>query len=159
MAKEFEQYYVGFFEEPVLAQDVGGLARIRDAIDIPLATGEQEYSKIGFRELIAAGAVDIVQPDVATVGGVTEWLKVAHLADALNLPVAPHAVQLVHLHLACATPNLKVVEYMNTALEGDRVWYTEFPQPQGGMWAPYPDKPGLGLELDPYAVERWSVAG
>ena len=101
--------------------------------------------------------MDIVQPDVGRVGGVTEWLKVAHMAHAFNLPVAPHAVQLVHLHLACATPNLKVVEYLNTALETDRVWYAEFPEPRNGMWSPYPDRPGLGLELDPYAVEKWSV--
>ena len=157
MAKEFEQFQVGWFEEPVLADDIGGLAEIKHATSIPIATGEHEYTKHGFRELIAGGGVDIVQPDVGRVGGVTEWMKVAHMAHAFNLPVAPHAVQLVHLHLACATPNLKVVEYMNTSLEGDRVWYTEFPQPSGGMWSPFPDKPGLGLELDPYAVERWAV--
>ena len=46
---------------------------------------------------------------------------------------------------------------MNTSLEGDRVWYTEFPQQREGMWSPFPDKPGLGLELDPYAVEKWAV--
>ena len=157
MAKEFAQYGVGFFEEPVMAQDVRGLAQIRDAIDIPLATGEQEYSKIGFRELISAGAVDIVQPDVATVGGITEWLKVAHMAEAFNLPVAPHLVQLVHLHLACATPNLKVVEYMSVAEQADREWYAEIPQHKDGMLSPFADKPGLGLELDPYAVEKWAV--
>jgi D-arabinonate dehydratase len=157
MAKEFEQYHVGFFEEPVLAQDVGGLAQIRNAIDIPLATGEQEYSKLGFRELISAGAVDIVQPDVATVGGVTEWMKVAHMAEAFNIPVAPHLVQLVHLHLACATPNLKVVEYMKVAEEADREWYTDIPRHKDGMLSPFPDRPGLGLELDPYAVEKWAV--
>jgi L-alanine-DL-glutamate epimerase-like enolase superfamily enzyme len=157
MAKEFEQYHVGFFEEPVLAQDVGGLAQIREAIDIPLAIGEQEYSKIGFRELISAGAVDIVQPDVATVGGVTEWLKVAHMAEAFNIPVAPHLVQLVHVHLACAIPNLKVVEYMSVAEEADREWYTDVPEHKDGMLSPFPDRPGLGLELDPYAVEKWAV--
>ena len=157
MAKEFEQYDIGWLEEPVLAQDVGGLAQVRNAIDVPLATGEQEYSKIGFRELIAAGAVDIVQPDVATVGGITEWLKVAHMAEAFNIPVAPHLVQLVHVHLACATPNLKVVEYMSVAEEADREWYTEIPQHRDGMLSPFPDKPGLGLELDPYAVEKWTV--
>ena len=157
MAREFEQFQVGWLEEPVLADDIRGLARVRDASAIPVATGEHEYTKFGFGELIAAGGADIVQPDVGRVGGVTEWMKVAHLAHSFNLPVAPHAVQLVHLHLACATPNLKVVEYMNTGLEGDRVWYTEFPEQQGGMWSPFPDKPGLGLELDPYAVERWSV--
>ena len=157
MAKEFEQFQVGWFEEPVLADDIGGLAEIKHATSIPIATGEHEYTKHGFRELIAAGGADIVQPDVGRVGGVTEWMKVAHMAHAFNLPVAPHAVQLVHLHVACATPNLKVVEYMNIGLESDRVWYTEFPQQSDGMWSPFPDKPGLGLELDPYAVEKWAV--
>ena len=157
MAKEFEHYQVGWFEEPVLADDIDGLARVSAATSIPVATGEHEYTKYGFKELISRGGADIVQPDVGRVGGVTEWMKVAHLAHSFDLPVAPHSVQLVHLHLACATPNLKVVEYMNVALAGDRVWYTEFPDQKDGMWAPYPDRPGLGLELDPDAVERCSV--
>ena len=157
MAHEFEQFQVGWFEEPVLADDIQGLAEIRQAISIPVAAGEQESTKSGFRELIARGGVDIVQPDVARVGGVTEWMKVAHLADAFNLPISPHAVQLVHLHTTCAIPNLKVMEYTNTALEGDRIWYTEFPQQRDGMWSPDPSKPGLGLELDPYAVAQWAV--
>ena len=157
MAREFEQYQVGWFEEPVLADDIPGLAEVRRAIDIPVATGENEYTAYGFRELITGGGADIVQPDVARVGGVTEWMKVAHLAQAFNLPIAPHLVQLVHLHLACAIPNLKAVEYANVALEADRVWYIDFPEQRDGMWAPSPDRPGLGLELDPYAVEKWSV--
>ncbi len=157
MAREFEQLQVGWFEEPVLADDIQGLAEIRHAINIPVATGEHEYTKYGFKELIARGGADIVQPDIGRVGGVTEWMKVAHMAHGFNLPVAPHAVQLVHLHVACATPNLKVVEYMNVALDGDRIWYTEFPQQKDGMWSPFPDKPGLGLELDPHAVEKWAV--
>ena len=157
MAKEFEEFQVGWFEEPVLADDIQGLAEVRRSIDIPVASGEHEYTKYGFKELIASGAVDIAQPDVGRVGGVTEWMKVAHLAQAFNLPVAPHSIQLVHLHVACAAPNLKVVEYMNTNLEVDRIWYTEFPQQKDGMWAPFADKPGLGLELDPHAVEQWSA--
>ena len=157
MAKEFEQYQVGWFEEPVLADDIAGLAEIRNAVNIPVASGEHEYTKYGFRELISRGGADIVQPDVGRVGGVTEWMKVAHLAHSFNLPVAPHAVQLVHLHLACATPNLKVVESLNTETEGDRLWYTDLPQQRDGVWSPFPDRPGLGLELDPYAVEKWSV--
>ena len=157
MAREFEQYQVGWFEEPVLADDIAGLAEVRRGTTIPVATGEHEYTKLGFKELIAAGGTDIVQPDVGRVGGVTEWMKVAHMAQAFNLPVAPHAVQLVHLHVACATPNLKVVEYMNTSLETDAIWYTDFPRQANGMWSPYADRPGLGLELDPYAVEKWAV--
>ena len=157
MAREFEQYQVGWFEEPVLADDIAGLAEIRNAVNIPVASGEHEYTKYGFRELVSRGGADIVQPDVGRVGGVTEWMKVAHLAHAFNLPVAPHAVQLVHLHLACATPNLKVVESLNIEAEGDLIWYTDLPQQKDGAWSPFPDRPGLGLELDPHAVEKWSV--
>jgi L-alanine-DL-glutamate epimerase-like enolase superfamily enzyme len=61
---------------------------------------------------------------------------------------------LVHLHLACCTPNLKVVEYLGTADETDRMWYTEFPEQRDGYWSPYPDRPGLGLELSPEAVRN-----
>ena len=157
MAREFEQYQVGWFEEPVLADDIQGLAEIRQAISIPVATGEHEYTKYGFKELIAGGGADILQPDVGRVGGVTEWMKVAHLAHAFNLPVANHALRLVSLHLACATPNLKVVEDLNTEAEVDEVWYTDIPQQKDGMWAPFSDRPGHGLELDPYAVDKWVV--
>ncbi len=156
-ARRMAEYDVRWFEEPVLADDIAGLAAVARAIDIPVATGEHEYTKYGFKELITQGGADIVQPDVGRVGGVTEWLKVAHLAHAFNLPIAPHAVQLVHLHLACCTPNLKVVEYLGVSEETDRIMFTEFPQPKNGMWSPYPDRPGLGLELNPKAVERYAI--
>ena len=155
MAREFEPYRVGWFEEPVLADDIEGLAPIAAAIEIPVATGEHEYTKYGFRELIARGGADIVQPDIGRVGGVTEWMKVAQLAQAFNLPVAPHAFQLVHLHVACATPNLRIVEYLGVAEEFDRLVYTEFPEPVDGMWSPYSDRPGLGLELNPEVVKKY----
>lgn len=157
MAREFEQSQVGWFEEPVLVDDSHGLAEVRRAIEIPVAAGELESYKYRFRELIAGGAVDIAQPDVARVGGVTEWMKVAHLAHSFNLLVAPHAFQVVHLHLACATPNLKAVEYLGVDVACDLAWYTEIPPQKDGMWSPFPDRPGLGLELDPHAVEQWSV--
>ncbi len=101
--------------------------------------------------------MDIVQPDVGRVGGITEWLKVAHLAHAFNLPVAPHAVSLVHLHLACCTPNLRVVEVLGAEDEANRTWFTEIPEQKDGMWSPFPDRPGLGLELNPKAVEKYRV--
>ena len=157
MARAFEPYNVGWFEEPVLADDIEGLAAVARASDIPIATGEHEYTKYGFKDLIARGGADIVQPDVGRVGGITEWLKVAHLAHAFNLPVAPHAYQLIHLPLACATPNLRIVEYLGVSEESDRIAYTEFAAPQDGQWSPDPDKPGLGLELDPDAVRLYGV--
>jgi L-alanine-DL-glutamate epimerase-like enolase superfamily enzyme len=157
MAQEFGRYQVGWFEEPVLADDISGLAEVRRAIDIPVAGGENEYTKYGFKALISGGGVDIVQPDVARMGGITEWLKVAHMAHAFDLPVAPHAMEQVHLHLACATPNLKLVESLDFLAETDRLVYVELPQQKDGMLSPFPDRPGLGLELDPYAVEKWAV--
>ena len=157
MAKEFEQFQVGWIEEPVLTDDVVGMAEVRRNTSIPIAAGELDSGKYKFRDLIAGGAVDIAQPDVGRVGGITEWMKVAHLAHAYNLMVAPHAYQSDHLHLACATPNLKGVEYLGHIHECETEWYKEIPQQRNGMWSPFPDRPGLGLELDPYAVERWSI--
>jgi len=157
MSRYFEEYGVRWFEEPVLADDIEGLIKVSRAIDIPVATGEHEYTKYGFKELLTRGAVDIVQPDVGRVGGITEWLKVAHMAHAFNLPVAPHGAQLVHLHLACATPNLKLVEYLGVVEKMDRFFYTSFPEPVNGMWSPYADRPGLGLELDPAVVKKYTV--
>lgn len=154
MSKVFEEFDVKWLEEPVLADDVEGLAAVARATTIPVATGEHEYTKFGFKDLIARGGADIVQPDVGRVGGVTEWLKVAHLAHAFNLPVAPHSYQLIHLHVACATPNLKVVEYLGAVEQSDRVWYAEFAEPVNGMWSPDPTKLGLGLELNPDTVAR-----
>ena len=157
MSRYFEEYGVRWFEEPVLADDIEGLIKVSQAIDMPVATGEHEYTKYGFKELLTRGAVDIVQPDVGRVGGITEWLKVAHMAHAFNLPVAPHGAQLVHLHLACATPNLKLVEYLGVVEKMDRFFYTSFPEPLNGMWSPYADRPGLGLELDPAVVKKYTV--
>jgi D-galactarolactone cycloisomerase len=157
MSRRFEQYDVRWFEEPVLADDIDGLVEVSRATTIPVASGEHEYTKYGFKELISRRGADIVQPDVGRVGGITEWMKVAHLAHAYNLPLAPHAYQLIHLHLACATPNLKVVEYLGHVELGDRLWYTEIPEQKDGMLAPFPDRPGLGLMLDPGAVRKYAV--
>lgn len=157
MAKAFAPYGIGWFEEPVLADDIEGLASVARATDIPIATGEHEYTKYGFKDLMARGGADLVQPDVGRVGGITEWMKVAHLADAFNLPVAPHAYQLIHLHLCCAIPNLRIVEYLGAVEEADKIMYTEFTEPKDGFWSPNMDKVGLGLELDPDAVKKYSV--
>lgn len=157
MAREFEQYRVGWFEEPVLADDIDGLATVARSTTIPVATGEHEYTKFGFKDLIARGGADIVQPDVGRVGGVTEWMKVAHLAHAFNLPIAPHAYAIVSLHVACASPNLRIVEYLGVEEQGYQAFFTDFPRPKDGMWAPFTDRPGLGVELHPDTVKKYAI--
>lgn len=156
MARRFEEFDVRWFEEPVLADDIPGLAKVARSTHIPIATGEHEYTRYGFRDLITHDAADILQPDVVRVGGITEWMKIAHLAQAFNLPVAPHNAQLVHLHLGCSTPNFLVLEYLATFEVGDRLWYREVPELADGYLAPL-ERPGLGLELDPDAVKRYAV--
>ena len=157
LAPRFEEYNVAFFEEPVLADDIEGLAAVKQASKIPVATGEHEYTKYGFKELLTRGAADILQPDVGRVGGVSEWMKVAHMAHAFNLPVANHAQHLISLHLACATPNLLAVECLGMLEEADRFFYTEIPEPKDGKLSPFPDKPGLGLELNPDVIKKYKV--
>ncbi len=157
MSRKFEDYDVGWFEEPVLADDIQGLATISAATNIPVATGEHEYTKYGFKELISRGGADIVQPDIGRVGGVTEWMKVTHLADAYNLPIAPHAYSLLHLHCTMATPNLKVVEVLGGEMKSWPVLFTEVPWPVDGQWKPFEDRPGLGLEPNPDTMKNLSV--
>lgn len=156
LAERFSEYHIGWFEEPVLADDIPGLAAIARAISISVATGEHEYTKYGFRDLITAGAADIVQPDIGRVGGVTEWIKIAHLAASFNLPVAPHAYSMLHLHPAMATPNLLVVEMLGIEWEPLQKFLADPPQPENGYWRP-DGRPGNGVELDPHALRKYRV--
>lgn len=102
---------VHWFEEPVLADSVHDQARVAQALEIAVAAGENEYSRFGFRELIEHQAADILQPDVHRVGGVTEFMRIAALADAWNLPLAPHTSHQLHVHLVAATQTRLVLEY------------------------------------------------
>ena len=157
MSREFEAFGVAWFEEPVLADDIDGLAAVSRATNIPVATGEHEYTKYGFKDLIARGGADIVQPDIGRVGGVTEWMKVSHLAHAFNLPVAPHAYSLLHLHCTMATPNLKVVEILGAEMEQWDFLFEEVPRPVNGQWKPFDHKPGIGLEPNPKTISDHAV--
>ena len=158
MSHKFEEYDVRWFEEPVLADNIDGLAEIARSTEIPVATGENEYTRHGFKELIARGGADIVQP-VGRVGGVTEWMKVASLADSVCLLIAPHGVSNVHLQVCMCIPNLRAVEYFDGGWVriGRKKMFTDSPIPVDGQWKPDPDKLGIGFELDPDAVKSLSV--
>ena len=159
MSHQFEDYDVRWLEEPVLADNIDGMSEIVRATKIPVASGENEYSIQGFKELITRGGSDIVQPDVGRVGGVSEWMKVAAIADAFGLLVAPHGVPDVHIHMCMGIRNLKAVEYFEGGWvrEGRAELTTDVPQPVNGMWAPDPDKLGIGFDLLNSAVDKYSV--
>ena len=111
-ARLLEPLDLTWIEEPLPADDVRGHALLAAATSIPVAVGESLYSVGQFREYLAVGAASVVQPDVARIGGITPWLKVAHLAEAFNVNVAPHFLMELHLSLSAAVPNGRWVEWI-----------------------------------------------
>lgn len=149
MAERFAAHDVRLFEEPLPPTDVSGLAAIRRETPIPIAAGEHEYEASGLRRLVEAGAVDVLQPDLLRVGGISGWLQAAAVAAEHDIPILSHAAQLASLHAGCATSGSLATEYLAIQADMDRRWYAEVPEPSAGRWAPFADRPGLGLELRP----------
>jgi L-alanine-DL-glutamate epimerase-like enolase superfamily enzyme len=147
LANRIRDYDITLFEEPVFADDIPGLSRFRRGTDIPLATGEHEYSKFGVRDLLLNEAADIVQADGARAGGYTEMLKIAALTQAWNVKFAPHAMENIHLPLMAALPNGFMLERLLMFEELTARTFKDAPVPQDGMMH-VPDLPGLGLTLD-----------
>ena len=142
-ASGFSGLDLAWFEEPMPADDVAGHAQLARATPIPIAVGESLYSLSQFREYLQAGACSVVQVDVARIGGVTPWLKVAHLAESYNVSVAPHFLMELHVSLACAIPNGARLEYIPQL---DPI--TESRLTMKGGYAYPPSAPGLGVQWD-----------
>jgi L-alanine-DL-glutamate epimerase-like enolase superfamily enzyme len=111
-ARLYEPLDIGWLEEPLPADDIEGHVRLSRATTIPVAVGESLYSPLHFREYLQRGACSVVQVDVGRIGGVTPWLKVAHLAECFNVAVAPHFLMELHVSLCAAVPNARWVEYI-----------------------------------------------
>jgi L-alanine-DL-glutamate epimerase-like enolase superfamily enzyme len=157
IAQRIEDCDIYWFEEPIHAEDYAGLARIHASTSIPIATGENEYTRYGFRDLIACGGADILQPDANVLGGVTEFKHIASLASAYNLPLAPHGSSLLHVHLVAAVANGLIVEHVVT--EGERrqgMFEGELELDEQGMVSP-PARPGLGLTLNEEFIKEHLV--
>ena len=146
-ANRVRELDIALFEEPVFADDIPGLARFKQGTDIPLGTGEHEYTRYGFRDLVMASAVDVIQADIARVGGYTEMLKIVAISQAWNLSFAPHGMEHMHMHLVAATPNALFLERLLMFEEVVDSVFLNAPQPVNGMME-IPDTPGLGLELN-----------
>ena len=158
-ARKTEPYDLFWFEEPVEPDDYLGQREITRATAVPIAAGENEYTRYGFRDLIEHRAVDILQPDALVMGGITEFLKVAALAQAHDLDIAPHGSQYVHIHLVTAIPNGLILEYYGDAFDpmhGQIFHHALEIDADGYVYAP--DRPGLGLELNHAAMDPFRVA-
>ncbi len=148
-----------WLEEPVNADDRIGLAEVRSRAQMPIAAGESEFTRFDFRDLIQHRAVDVLQPDLAICGGITEARRIAALADAHQLALAPHlwgscVSFMAGLHLAFASPSAIILEYSL----GANPLLRELPEEQidvrdGHIAAP--TKPGLGVTLRPEFVEKY----
>jgi L-alanine-DL-glutamate epimerase-like enolase superfamily enzyme len=140
---------LAWYEEPLPAEDVEGHVRLSAATRIPVAVGESLYHPAQFRDYLARGGCSIVQVDVARIGGITPWLKVAHMAEAFNVPVCPHFLMELHLPLVCAVPNGAWLEHIPQLddIAESRVTVREgFAEP--------PSTPGNGIAWDLAAIAR-----
>jgi L-talarate/galactarate dehydratase len=155
IGRRVEDAGVGLFwlEDVTTADDYAGLARVTAALSTPVAGGEYLWGIVPFRHMLEARSVDIVMIDLVRVGGVTQWMKVAGMAEAFNLPVVSHLIPEVHVHLIGAIPNGLTVEYMPWLQH----LFEEVPEPQDGELA-MPTAPGLGLKFDRTAIERYKAA-
>ena len=152
VGRRLEPYHLYWLEDPVAHDDYAGLARVADALTTPIAAGEYHYGIVPFRHLLEARSIDVVMIDLVRVGGITQWMKVAGMAEAFNLPVVSHLVPELHVHLVAAIPNGLTVEYMPWTLR----LFEETPALEGGRLT-VPTKLGLGLAFDQAAIKRYEV--
>ena len=152
VGRRIEPYHLFWLEDPTAHDDFAGLARIADNLVTPIAAGEYHYGIVPFRHMLEARSIDVVMIDLLRVGGITQWMKVAGMAEAFNLPVVSHLVPELHVHLIAAIPHGLTVEYMPWTLR----LYEETPRLENGHLI-VPDKPGLGLAFDQAALKRYQV--
>ncbi len=138
-----------FFEEPLRPEHLPGWSALRAGLKAPLATGESLYSRFEFLALLSARGADIIQPDICVVGGLLEMRKIAAIAEAHYVTVAPHnpmgpLATAVNLHFAAAQPNFKILEHKID----EAPWCLDPYLPVDGYLELRPDRPGWGIEID-----------
>ena len=143
-ARAFAPYDLTWLEEPISPDDVAGHARVVREGGLPIAAGENLRTVWDFRHLIASGGVTYPEPDVTNCGGVTAFMKIAHLAESFNLPVTSHGAHDVTVHLLAAAPNRSYLEAHGFGLER----YIAEPLRIEEGFAIAPDRPGHGIEFD-----------
>ncbi|MDE2990876.1 MAG: galactonate dehydratase [Chloroflexota bacterium] len=159
MAERLKPYRPMFFEEPVRPENFEALAKLTAKSPIPIATGEAVFTKFQFRDLLATGAADIIQPDMAATGGLTEMKKIAAMAEAHYVSVAPHnplgpLATTSNVHFAATAPNFLILEYHADDV-GLRAEILHEPLKLEDGYVVLPDAPGLGVELNEEVFEKY----
>jgi len=156
--RRLEEHRPYWIEEPVRADNIAAMARIAEALDTPVATGELEATRWAFADLVERKAADILQPDATVVGGVGEWLKVAHMAAAFDIPVAPHYNWDIHTQLLASVPNGLFIEYFVRGSDVkvfDEVLENPI-SPVDGYISPR-GEPGFGLVYRPEKLRQYRI--
>ncbi|MET3505738.1 mandelate racemase/muconate lactonizing enzyme family protein [Halalkalibacter oceani] len=156
VCSQLDNFQLGWIEEPLSRDDVEGHAMFRRHVHTPLAVGENLFTKYQFNDYLKADAIDIVQADVGRVGGITEWIKIAHLADAYFRPVAPHFVMELSVSLLCAVPNGMILENIKGGSFTEMGVLQEPIVVKEGVGKP-PQVPGHGVLFDFDKLEQYRV--
>ncbi len=146
-----EEFDLVWYEEPVLADDLQALGEVASSIRIPVATGENNYTRYEFRDIIERKGARYLMPDVCRANGFSETLKIGHLAAAHGLQLSPHVVHEISLHVVGALANGFLVEYMDWAPPD---LFVEMPECKGGRFR-IPDRPGHGMALAKGAIDKY----
>ena len=159
VAKQIEPYYPFWLEEPIRPENPDAMKKLADHVSIPLASGECNYTKFEFRDLINIQALDVVQPDVCVCGGIMEMKKIAAMAEAQYMMVAPHnpmspLATMVNIHFAASTPNFLILEYRAPVDDARRDVLDSPPQVNDG-YADIPNQSGWGVELNEEAFQYY----
>lgn len=158
VAAELSDFGVVWFEEPVSSDHLAEMAKVRSRVSMDVTAGEYGYDLFYFDAMCNAGAVDCLQADVSRCAGITEWLRVAALAQAHGLELSGHCAQSLHAHPACAVPNLRHLEYFADHARVDRLLFDGVLDPEDGVLRPDLSRAGHGLELKTKDAERFRVA-
>jgi D-galactarolactone cycloisomerase len=164
-----EEAGVYWFEEPITPDNLDGYRKLTSKLNVPIAAGETEFTRYGFRDLITKGGIGIVQPNVSRAGGFTECKKIAALASAYHVPYAPHTgtssivCLAASLQISAYLPNFLIYEYMRADWDEDwenplrtQLAQEPFEEFEGGYLS-VTDKPGIGMELNEEIVQRYRV--
>jgi L-alanine-DL-glutamate epimerase-like enolase superfamily enzyme len=147
-----------WIEEPVLPDQLAVSARLADSLVTPIATGEIEAGRWAFQQMVDMGAADILQADVTVVGGISEWWKIAHMAACRDIPVAPHWVADIHVHVGASAANVLALEYFHSGvgvLNFEQLLAERLQFEDGELVVP--NRPGHGISLDDDAVAHYKV--
>lgn len=160
LCRALEPYRMMWVEDPIAPDNLDGYARIRNHSSVTLAAGERMATMFGERELIERDLIDVVQPDTGRAGGITQMKKIAAMAEAHHIMLAPHSGSLgpvaeyAALHLLASCPNGLVLERIEDDWEGRAKTVIPHPVSRAG-YIVVPDAPGLGVEIDEDFVAQW----